>query len=80
MVIFLTIIFVALAALVVYSLVKGVVAFLKTTRINLESGEGETVTEMQNMQNKAMFARIKYQAAAIAVVVVIGLIAAGGGD
>lgn len=69
--------FLVLAALVVFSLVRGVVAFLKTTRINLESGEGETVTEMQNMQNKAMFARIKYQAAAIAVVVVIGLMAAG---
>ena len=74
------ILFFALAAMVVFSLVKGVVAFLKTTKINLESGEGETVTEMQNMQNKAMFARIKYQAAAIAVVVVIGLLAAGSGS
>lgn len=72
--------FFILAALVVFSLVRGVVAFLKTTRINLESGEGETVTEMQDMQNKAMFARIKYQAAAIAVVVVIGLMAAGSGN
>ena len=74
---FLWAVFAVLAALVVFSLIKGVVAFLKTTRINLESGEGETVTEMQAMQNKAMFARIKYQAAAIAVVVVIGLLAAG---
>lgn len=80
MIYFLTLVFVVLAGLVVFSLVKGVVAFLKTTKINLESGEGETVTEMQNLQNKAMFARIKYQAAAIAVVVVIGLVAAGGGD
>ncbi|MEM6856848.1 MAG: hypothetical protein AAF559_03180 [Pseudomonadota bacterium] len=80
MVYFLTAVFVVLAALVVFSLVRGVIAFLKTTRINLESGEGETVTEMQNLQNKAMFARIKYQAAAIAVVVVIGLLAAAGGD
>ena len=76
---FLIALFVVLAALVVFSLVRGVIAFLKTTKINLESGEGETVTEMQNMQNKAMFARIKYQAAAIAVVVVIGLMAAGSG-
>ncbi|MEL7317410.1 MAG: hypothetical protein AAFN04_02085 [Pseudomonadota bacterium] len=76
---FLWAVFAVLAALVVFSLIKGVVAFLRTTRINLESGEGETVTEMQNMQNKAMFARIKYQAAAIAVVVVIGLLAAGNG-
>ena len=75
MVYFLTLVFVVLAALVVFSLVRGVVAFLKTTKINLESGEGETVAEMQNLQNKAMFARIKYQAAAIAVVVVIGLVA-----
>lgn len=80
MVYFLTAVFVVLAGLVVFSLIKGVIAFLKTTKINLESGEGETVTEMQNMQNKAMFARIKYQAAAIAVVVVIGLLAAGSGD
>ncbi|MEO1729261.1 MAG: hypothetical protein AAFR64_00820 [Pseudomonadota bacterium] len=80
MVYFLTAVFVVLAALVVFSLVRGVIAFLKTTKINLESGEGETVTEMQNLQNKAMFARIKYQAAAIAVVVVIGLLAAGSGS
>ncbi|MEE4288691.1 MAG: hypothetical protein V2J14_04925 [Erythrobacter sp.] len=77
---FLTAVFVVLAAMVVFSLIKGVIAFLKTTKINLENGEGETVTEMQNMQNKAMFARIKYQAAAIAVVVVIGMLAAAGGD
>lgn len=64
-----------LAIMVVVSLVRGVVAFLKTTKIDLETGKGETVTEMQLMQNKAMFARIKYQAAAIAVVVVILLLA-----
>lgn len=64
-----------LCIMVVVSLVRGVIAFLKTTKIDLESGEGETVTEMQMMQNKAMFARIKYQAAAIAVVAVIALMA-----
>ena len=64
-----------LCVMVVVSLVRGVVAFLKTTKIDLETGQGETVTEMQLMQNKAMFARIKYQAAAIAVVVVILMIA-----
>ena len=74
---FLSAVAAVLCGLVVFSLIKGVVAFLKTTKINLESGEGETVTEMQNMQNKAMFARIKYQAAAIAVVVLIALLAAG---
>lgn len=62
---------IVLCILVVVSLVRGIVAFLKTTKIDLESGEGETVTEMQLMQNKAMFARIKYQALAIVVVAII---------
>ncbi|HSM54059.1 MAG TPA: hypothetical protein VK839_07770, partial [Erythrobacter sp.] len=58
-------------ALVVFSLVRGIVAFLKTTKIDLESGDGENVKEMQLMQNRAMFARIKYQALAVAVIAVI---------
>ena len=66
---------VVLCIMVVVSLVRGVVAFLKTTKIDLESGEGETVTEMQALQNKAMFARIKYQALAIVVVVIIATVA-----
>ena len=67
----LIIVLVVLMALVVFSLVRGIVAFLKTTKIDLESGEGETVRDMQLLQNKAMFARIKYQALAVAVVAVI---------
>ena len=67
-------ILVVLMGLVIFSLVRGIVAFLKTTKIDLESGEGETVTDMQLMQNKAMFARIKYQALAVVVVVVILMI------
>ena len=66
-----------LCILVVISLIRGIIAFLKTTKIDLESGEGETVTEMQLMQNKAMFARIKYQALAVVVVAVIALLAGG---
>jgi hypothetical protein len=57
--------------MVVVSLIRGVVAFLRTTKIDLESGEGETATDMQMAQNKAMFARIKYQALAIVVVAII---------
>jgi hypothetical protein len=57
--------------LVAYSLIRGIVAFLRTTRIDLESGEGTTATEMQLLQNKAMFARIKYQALAIVVVAIL---------
>ncbi len=71
-------ILIVLCILVVVSLVRGIIAFLKTTKIDLESGQAETVTEMQMMQNKAMFSRIKYQAMAIAVVAVIALLASGG--
>ena len=70
-------ILIVLCALVVFSLVRGIIAFLKTTKIDLESGKGETVTEMQMLQNKAMFARIKYQALAIGVVFVFALLASG---
>ena len=72
---FLIFILAILSIMVVVSLVRGIVAFLKTTKIDLETGDGETVTEMQAMQNKAMFARIKYQAAAIVVIAVIALLA-----
>ncbi|MEE4316737.1 HIG1 domain-containing protein [Erythrobacter dokdonensis] len=60
-----------LMGLVAFSLIRGIVAFLKTTRIDLESGEAETASDMQLAQNKAMFARIKYQALAIVVVAIL---------
>jgi len=69
---------VILCILVLVSLVRGIIAFLKTTKVDLETGEAETVTEMQMMQNKAMFSRIKYQAMAIGVVALIALLASGG--
>ena len=60
-----------LMGLVAYSLIRGIIAFLKTTKIDLETGKSETATDMQLLQNKAMFARIKYQALAIVVVAII---------
>ena len=71
---FLAILIAILAVMVVVSLVRGIIAFLQTTRLDLEGGE-ERVKMMQERQNKAMFARIKYQAAAIAVVALLLLIA-----
>ena len=62
---------IVLCILVLVSLVRGIIAFLQTTKIDLESGEGETVTEMQLAQNRAMCARIKYQALAIVVVAIL---------
>jgi hypothetical protein len=62
---------VILMGLTAFSLVKGIIAFLQTTKIDLETGEGSTATDMQLAQNKAMFARIKYQGLAIAVVAIL---------
>ena len=72
---FLIIVLIILMGLTVVSLVRGVIAFLRTTKIDLETrGGGETATDMQLMQNKMMMSRIKYQALAIAVVAVLLLI------
>ena len=68
---FLTILIVLLAIMVVVSLIRGIVAFLKTTKVDLENNTSETVSEMQLMQNKAMFDRIKYQGLAILVVAIL---------
>lgn len=67
----LVIVLVVLMGLTLFSLIRGIVAFLQTTKVDLENNTGETVTEMQLKQNQAMFARIKYQALAIVVVVII---------
>ena len=72
---FLTSVLILLMILVVVSLVRGVVAFMKSTKIDLETGQGENATEMQLLQNKMMFARIKYQALAIVVVGVLLMLA-----
>ncbi|MEL7730141.1 hypothetical protein AAG612_11425 [Citromicrobium bathyomarinum] len=62
---------VLLSIMVVVSLVRGIIAFLKTTKVDLENNTGDTVTEMQLLQNKAMFDRIKYQGLAILVVAIL---------
>ncbi|WP_068071168.1 HIG1 domain-containing protein [Novosphingobium lentum] len=54
----------------VFSLVRGIAAFLKTTREDLER-PGTGATESQLMQNRMMFARIKYQALAVIAVVIL---------
>lgn len=62
---------VVLCVLVLVSLVRGIIAFLRSTKVDLETGRGETATDMQLLQNKMMFNRIKYQALAILVVAVL---------
>ena len=49
---FLILLLVLLMGLTLFSLIRGVVAFLKTTKIDLETGQGETATDMQLLQNK----------------------------
>ena len=58
---------------VVVSLVRGIVAFLQSTKLDLES-DGDRVREMQLRQNQMMFARIKYQALAVVVVAILLMI------
>ncbi len=65
-----------LMGLVVVSLVRGIAAFLHTTRAGLEHGD-EGIKDMQMLQNRMMTNRIKYQAMAIVVVAI--LLAIGGG-
>lgn len=67
----LIVVLLVLVALTVFSLVRGVIAFLKSTRTDLEAGGGDTASEMQLLQSKMMMNRIKYQALAIVVVVVM---------
>ena len=65
----LVLVIIGLAIMVVVSLVRGVIAFLKTSKDDLAAGANNgQATEMQLLQNKMMFARIKYQALAILVV------------
>ena len=68
---------VVLMGLTVLSLVRGIAAFLQTTKEDLEQ-TGPGATKMQTLQNKMMFNRIKYQAAAIAVVMILLAVSKGG--
>jgi hypothetical protein len=66
----LVILIVVLALMAVVSLVRGVIAFLRSSKDDLAT-PGGGATPMQLQQNKMMFARIKYQALAIVAVAVL---------
>ena len=59
---------------VVVSLVRGIVAFLQSHRADIEHGS-DRQKEMQLMQNRMMMNRIKFQALAIVIVIVLLAIA-----
>ncbi|NNC51670.1 MAG: hypothetical protein HKO08_01360 [Erythrobacter sp.] len=69
------IVLLAAMVMVVVSLVRGVVAFLQSTKVDLESGQQVDATDMQLKQNKAMMARVKWQALAIVVLAIMMAVA-----
>lgn len=62
---------VIMMVLVVISLVKGIVAFMQSTREDLERPESAGPSEMQLKQNKMMYARILYQGIAVVIVAIL---------
>lgn len=67
---FLWIVIIGLMIMVVVSLVRGIIAFLATTKRDIETGS-DRIHELQIQQNKMMFNRVKYQALAILALVVL---------
>lgn len=68
---FLVILLVGAMAMVLFSLIRGVVAFLQSTKVDLQTGEQVDATEMQLKQNKAMMARVKWQAISIVIIAIL---------
>ena len=62
---------IVLIGMVVYSLVRGIIAFLNSTKEDLNRPAGEGASPNQLLQNKMMMRRIQYQALAIVVVGIV---------
>ena len=73
---FLIVVLLVMIGGVIYSLVRGIAAFLQSTREDLES-DRTGPSAMQLRQNKMMFNRILFQAAAVVVVAVMLFAAKG---
>lgn len=68
---FMILVLVGLMVMVVVSLVRGIIAFMQSTRDDLNNPDQSGPSEMQLKQNKYMFARIMYQGIAVLVVALI---------
>jgi hypothetical protein len=68
---FLAIVIAVLMVLTAVTLVRGIIAFMASTKADLERPEGSGPSEMQLRQNTLMFRRVFYQAAAIVVVAIL---------
>ncbi|WP_298285475.1 HIG1 domain-containing protein [Novosphingobium sp.] len=58
-------------ALTVVSLVRGIIAFLNSTKEDLNRDPSDGATANQLLQNKMMFNRIKYQGLAVVTVAIL---------
>ena len=67
---------IALAVMVVVSLVRGIIAFLNSTKEDLLRAPGTGPTPNQLRQSQAMVSRIKYQALAIVAVAILAAVSA----
>lgn len=73
---FLVILIIFAAIATVVALVRGIIAFLRTTEQDLKSGEGPSASGLK--QNKMMMARIGFQALAVLIVAFLLLMTGGG--
>ena len=65
------------ALMVVYALARGLMAFVQT---NEAARNGEDIMAMHHKQNQMMFARVKWQAITIVLLIVLVMLAAGGSN
>jgi len=68
---FLVAVIIVLMILVVVSLVRGIAAFLKGSKAQIDGTPDGGATESQLKQNKMMFARIKFQFLAVIVLAIV---------
>ncbi len=68
---FFAIVIIGLMVMVVISLVRGIVAFLRSSKEDLGRDPALGPSENQLMQNRMMFARIKWQALAVVMVGIV---------
>jgi hypothetical protein len=71
MIYILALVLVGCMAMVVISLFRGLNAFRQSLDEDKDTAPGQGATHMQLVQNKMMWARIKYQAIAIVVVAIM---------
>lgn len=67
-------IIVGLIIMVLVSLIRGIVAFMQSTREDLLHDPSTGPSPMQLKQNKMMYARIKYQAMAIVAIMFLAAV------